>query len=112
MRSESWKYIIILFATIVIMSCHSDGCNDPAPLEGEFEPFAPGYIVTISEGFSVEEEVARFQITYEFQDLRVFVSFNQFFAEMSDSDREKLRCEESVEIIHFNGIITGASPRV
>lgn len=100
---------IILTISACDGSSNSDAsqyCANPAPLGGQFDQSAPGYIVYLDESVNIVEEVNRLIANYSLQVNVIYDSLNGFFAEMNDDTRERLRCETSVKSIHYNGTLT------
>lgn len=103
----------ILFVGLLFIGCSQDSnndgnkyCDSPAPLDGQKNPDAPGYIVFLKDNVSVVNEVNRLVSVYEIQVGAIYDSLSGFFAEMNDDTREKLRCETSVESMHYNDVVT------
>jgi hypothetical protein len=101
-----------VFLAAILTGCaqgsdNDDGayCAEPAPLGGEPDPAAPGYLVFLADGIDVTSEATRFVESYGIEVGAVWNSLNGFFAEMSDDARERIRCEESVLSLLHNGII-------
>ena len=115
-RTFTYKALLVLLLSVLILGCGFDlsisssgngYCTDPAPVNGQYDPLAPGYIVVFRDGTAVADEVNRLNNIY---DLRVGALYQNtllgFFVEMANITLEKLRCEPSILYIEYNGSVT------
>ena len=112
-KQMSLSYISVFFAGVLLIGCAQDSnnngnnyCDSPVLLDGQSNPDAPGYIVYLTDNVSVVNELNRLMGIYEIQVGAVYESLNGFFAEMNDDTKEKMRCEVSVESMHYNDVVT------
>lgn len=117
---KSKKYLLnslILSVLIILSACDQKPaaqggsyCGNPAPLKGQFDPKAPGYIIVFKDDVNVAAEVERLKRNFEIQVGHIFDSaLNGFSATMTDDTREKLRCETSINYIQYDSSITLSS---
>jgi len=115
--THSIKYlsiIISLIACFIVNSCSLDTesitnayCESPAPLNGQFDPDVPGYIVVFNENINSATEVNHLINIYEIQVGFIYgAALNGFSAEMTDDTMEKLRCESSVAYIEYDSQVS------
>lgn len=80
-------------------------CEDPAPLEGEHDPAAPGYIVQFHDGVDAHATAAELAEKYGFTVDTVYdAALLGFFTPDATPEMVAgLRCEESVELVEHNG---------
>lgn len=82
-------------------------CATPAPLLGTYTPAAPGIIVEFQPGTAVEAEVARLSEAYAFTPRFVYTSaLLGFAAEVPAATIAALRCERSVRVVEWDGVVT------
>lgn len=107
--------VLVVFMSVVLGGCNHDSsdesegngyCKNPADLNGVYDTSAPGYIVYFKDDVDTVSEVNRLIDIYEIEVGAVYDALNGFFGEMSESTRERLRCEASVDYVHFNGVVT------
>ena len=85
-------------------------CSGPAPLLGEYDPAAPGYIVVFRDGVSGRAETARLASRYGFEPVHVYeFALSGFSADLPARTLLALRCESTVRYIEHDGIATIAS---
>jgi hypothetical protein len=75
-------------------------CTDPAPLVGEYDPRAPGYLVMFHSG--------RLAIKYGFEPRYVFPVTSGFSADLDSATLAALRCEPTVSYVAYNAIVETA----
>jgi hypothetical protein len=82
-------------------------CVSPAPLLGQFNPAAPGYIVLFHDQVNAVAETQRLAATYAFTPKYVYESaLKGFAAELAPSVVAALRCEPSVASMEYNQVVT------
>jgi hypothetical protein len=82
-------------------------CATPAPLLGTYTPAAPGIIVQFQPGTAVDAEVARLSEAYAFTPRFVYTHALQgFAAEVPAATVAALRCERSVRVVEWDGVVT------
>jgi hypothetical protein len=83
-------------------------CKFPAPLEGSYQPTAPGYIVQLrGDTNSVVLGARTLAKMYGFKLHSVFESTGAFYtSSISQSALAKLRCESQVQLVEYNSITT------
>lgn len=87
-----------------------DFCPMPAPLYGEYDERAPGYLVTLSDGVNPTEEVMRLADEYPIEVRTVLEFLPGFSASMSDETRDRLRCEPSIASVEHDSIASPVRP--
>jgi len=82
-------------------------CNNPVPLNGQYDPATPGYIFVFNNGTNVQTKVSRLDSIYDMQVKSIYESaLLGFSADMSGDTREQLRCEASVQYIEYDALAT------
>lgn len=80
-------------------------CEDPAPLEGEHDPDAPGYIVQLHDGVdahaTADELAAKYGFTVDAVYDAALLGF--FTPDATPEMVAGLRCEEPVKLVEHNG---------
>lgn len=100
--------LMVSITALVTVGCSSDAqegpfCDMPAPLHGQFDPDAPGYIVTFNQGVNIGEEVERLSAEYPIEVHAVYERvLRGFAASMSDETMQQLRCERSIAAVEYN----------
>lgn len=85
-------------------------CADPAPLYGEFNALAPGYIVQFRPGTNAVETAHALAAKYGFTLRYVWdVALLGFSAEMTPETVAALRCEPSILSISYETLVFPAS---
>jgi hypothetical protein len=85
-------------------------CLSPAPVSGEFDPRAPGFIVVFDSGVDASVETPRLAGLYEFTPRHVFTHALQgFSAELTPATLAAIRCETSVNYASFDAPVTLAN---
>jgi hypothetical protein len=82
-------------------------CAEPAPVFGELDRRAPGYLVGYHGGTDSAAETERIAALYDVLVYRVFVETPGFFAEFDDEVRAELQCEPTVLRISYNMVTMG-----
>jgi hypothetical protein len=82
-------------------------CTDPAPLSGEFDPRAPGYIVLYRDGVDAQQETAILAARFQFVPRHVYTHALQgFSAEFSPEVVAAVRCEPTVRAVSHDGVVS------
>ena len=85
-------------------------CLSPAPVSGQSDPRAPGFIVVFDSGVDASAEAPRLASLYEFTPRHLFTHVLQgFSAELTPATLAAIRCETSVDYVSFNGRVTLAN---
>jgi hypothetical protein len=74
-------------------------CPHPAPLLGEYDSRAPGYIVAFVAGVDGAAETARLERRYDITATYVFLSLDAFSAALHPTVVARLRCEPTVAYV-------------
>jgi hypothetical protein len=91
-----------------MVSCSSDTqegtalCDTPAPLLGQLDPSAPGYLFTFEQGVNTTAEVERLSGEYSIEVTAVFDAVGGFAATMPEEAMQQLRCERSIARVEYN----------
>lgn len=80
-------------------------CAEPAPLEGTYDPRAPGYIVSFEQGTDARATADRLAERYGFEVQRVFQSLPGFSAELTPETVAQIRCEPVVVLVEHDGTV-------
>jgi hypothetical protein len=101
-----------LLATLALVGCTAEPadegnefqpCSDPAPLLGEPDANAPGYIVVFEEGVDSSDEAARLADEYPIEVTSVYeFALLGFHGLMSEETVQQLRCEPTIAHISHN----------
>jgi hypothetical protein len=78
-------------------------CANPAPLEGKFDPNAPGYFVGLKTQVDFVSNVQELAEQYRFVPQAVYEDFGFFFVELPESTVARIRCEPVVRYVGHNG---------
>ena len=84
-----------------------DGCVD---VKGDFNPAAPGFIVSYQSGVDPVATTARLETKYAFSANYVYTGLPGFAAQLSNSALSGIRCERVVASVSHDGIGTIATP--
>jgi len=85
-------------------------CLSPAPVLGQFDPRAPGFIVVFDSGVDASAEALRLGGLYGFTPHHVFTHALQgFSAELTPATLAAIRCETSVNYASFNARVALAN---
>ena len=85
-------------------------CLSPAPVLGQFDRRAPGFIVVFDSGVDTSAEAQRLGGLYGFTPRHVFAHALQgFSAELTPATLAAIRCETSVNYASFNARVTLAN---
>lgn len=80
-------------------------CSDPAPLEGTYDPRAPGYIVSFEQGTDAQATADELAAKHGFEVQRVFQSLPGFSAELTPEIVAAIRCEPVVVLVEHDGVV-------
>jgi len=104
--SDAWTFAVA--AAPVAVQPVVGRCASPAPLQGYFDPRAPGYIVVFNADTDVDRALAMLQARYDFRPNRVYGSALLGFSALLSADTvEAIRCESVVKYVAYNMWITG-----
>jgi hypothetical protein len=82
-------------------------CTTPAPVYGQFDAAAPGFIVVFEDTIDGAEETHRLSALYGFQPRFVYTHALQgFSAELTPTALAGIRCEPPVRYASFNGRVS------
>lgn len=101
---------ITLLSTVLLAGC-TDGheptttCDEPAPLEGQPDPRAPAYLVTLRAEVDPAKEQARIDKTYGLSS-RLVIGRTLIFASLTDEQRDMLRCDPAVAVVAHDAVAT------
>jgi hypothetical protein len=84
-----------------------EGCVD---VTGDFNPAAPGFIVSYESGVDPVATTVRLETKYRFSANHVYTALPGFAARLSSSALSGIRCERVVASISHDGIGTVAAP--
>ena len=85
-------------------------CLSPAPVLGQFDPRAPGFIVVFDSGVDASAEAPRLGALYGFTSRHVYTHALQgFSAELTPPILAAIRCETSVNYASFDARVTLAN---
>jgi hypothetical protein len=103
--SDAWLFAVA--AAPVAVQPISGRCASPAPLQGYFDPRAPGYIVTFDAGTDVDRALAALQARYDFRPAYVYRSALLGFSALLSADAvEGIRCESVVKYVSYNATVS------
>jgi len=122
---KKYNLMLLIFGLILLCSCRNDTgsnttpqplyspassgaiyCANPAPLNGQYDPAAPNYIIVFNAGTNSVAEVNRLASIYDMKVGYIYeVALLGFSAQMSGETREQLRCEVSVNYIAYDGLV-------
>jgi hypothetical protein len=111
-HAHSMAVLALLVAVAVASGCgaHASGdrsaeiappCTNPAPLNGRYDPEAPGYIVVYKAGTDERAETDRLARQYGFVPRHVYDStfLEGFAADLTSETVAALRCEPVLDYI-------------
>ena len=82
-------------------------CLQPAPLLGQANPMAPGYIVVYHPGVDPLAETSRLAARYGFTPTHLYTAaLLGFSASLTPTSVGGLRCEPSVSYMEHDGVVT------
>ena len=100
-----------------LMTVSGAGCRgSTAPLDacvdvkGDFNPAAPGFIVSYQSGVDPVATTAQLETKYAFSANHVYTALPGFAAQLSSAALSGIRCERVVAAISHDGIGTFATP--
>lgn len=120
MRRATYQMIVGATAvlTVTAAGCRevaapdSARCADPAPLLGQFDPTAPGFIVVYRDGVDAAAETSRLAGKYDFTPTSVYTSaLHGFAARLPSAAVAGVRCERSVAYVEHDASAWLAAPR-
>jgi len=108
-RAHCW-FVVAMMMSLAIACNKADGpnlvgsCSDPVPLNGTFDPAAPGYVVYYRQGVNAVSETNRLAALYGFEPTHVYDQVRGFSAELTMVQLEQVRCEPTVASTYYNGV--------
>jgi hypothetical protein len=82
-------------------------CARPAPLQGQRDPRAPGYIVVFRDGTPARQTAAALGEKYGFKPSQVYEhALSGFAAVLTDAALAGIRCEAAVQYVEHDGVAT------
>jgi hypothetical protein len=103
--------LLIVLSLLLLTGCGAQEskptglCENPAPVLGEYDPDAPGYMVLFHDGIDAEEETNRLATLYGFQPTYILENSPVFAATFSTDVLEHLRCEPSIKSITHDSVM-------
>jgi hypothetical protein len=88
-------------------SAEGPPCDPPAPLTGQYDPRAPGFIVSFHDEYDADAETMRLAGIYGFVPTYISERPPMFAAEMSFRTLLAVRCEASVGAVEYNAVTSG-----
>jgi hypothetical protein len=80
-------------------------CANPAPLEGQYNPAAPGYIILFQEGVKAPEVAQSLARKHGFTPSHIYETLPGFASQdMTGEVAARIRCEPTVRLVEYNGI--------
>jgi hypothetical protein len=108
-----WKIILVVVVSTQLCGCGLNPlglfaeCLNPAPLVGQPDGAAPGYVVVFRDGTNPIQVTAQLEQKYGFKAKYVWQNvLLGFSAEFTTETREKIRCESSVKYMEFDQHLT------
>jgi hypothetical protein len=106
-----------LISVISLMACRDaaapnfdavrPACFNPAPLSGQPDPRAPGYIVVFEDNVDARRETNRLAALYGFSPRFVYeFALQGFSADLAPKDVAGIRCEASVKYVAHDGFVS------
>ena len=82
-------------------------CADPAPLRGQPDSRAPGYIVVFKDNVAARPETNRLATAYGFTPRHIYeFALQGFSAELTPAVVAVVRCEASVQSVEHDGFVS------
>lgn len=82
-------------------------CAEPAPLLGNADPRAPGYIVVFADSVDARQETDRLAAAYGFQATHVYeFALRGFSARLTPEAVASVRCEPTVDSVEHDGVMS------
>ena len=103
-----------LASVLVLGGCDSPispeaACANPAPLLGERDPEAPGFIVVYEQGTPAESTTQHLAQKYGFTPKHIYAHvLSGFSATLTDDALAGLRCESVVKYVEHDGVVKTA----
>ena len=106
------RFALISSTLLLAAACQNStgpqlSCLQPAPLLGEANPMAPGYIVVYHPGVDPVAETSRLAARYGFTPTHVYAAaLLGFSASLTPTSVGELRCEPNVSYMEHDGVVT------
>jgi hypothetical protein len=106
------RFAQLSLSLLLVVACHNStgpqlSCLQPAPLLGQANPMAPGYIVVYHSGVDPVAETSRLAARYGFIPTHVYTAaLLGFSASLTPMSVGGLRCEPSVSYMEHDGVVT------
>lgn len=104
---------LLLLAALTLTACGDQTvtgpgrlCANPAPLRGQANPRAPGYIVVYQDGTPASETTEQLARKYGFAPRHVYTVFPGFAADLTTDALAGVRCESVVRYVEHNGEVS------
>lgn len=101
----------LIFSLMPLIGCGGTSgnaplaCANPAPLDGSYDPAAPGYIVMFRAGTDAAAETARLAQKYGFTTGPALEILPGFSAELTPAALAGVRCESTVLRVTYNSAV-------
>lgn len=80
-------------------------CSNPAPLEGDYHPEVPGYIILFRDGVKAQDVAPSLARKYGFTASHIYETLPGFASlDMTAETVAQIRCEPTVVLVEYNGI--------
>jgi peptidase inhibitor I9 len=106
------RFALLSSSLLLAVACHNStgpqlSCLQPAPLLGQANPMAPGYIVVYHSGVDPVAQTSRLAARYGFTPTHVYTAaLLGFSASLTPASVAGLRCEPSVSYMEHDGVVT------
>ena len=80
-------------------------CENPAPLLGQKNPQAPGYIVVYEQNTPAESTTQQLAEKYSFTPKHIYHALSGFSATLTDDALAGLRCESVVKYVEHDSVV-------
>ena len=104
---------VFALGLIMLVSAGCAGSTDPlkgcVEVKGDFNPAAPGFIVSYQTGVDPVETTTRLEAKYAFSARHVYTALPGFAAQLGDAALAGVRCEAAAASISRDGIVTFAA---
>jgi len=106
------RFALLSSSLLLAAACQNStdpwlSCLQPAPLLGQANPMAPGYIVVFHPGVDPAAETSRLAARYGFTPTHLYTAaLLGFSASLTPTSVGGLRCEPSVSYMEHDGVVT------
>jgi Peptidase inhibitor I9 len=109
--------VALVLSVISLIACNNaaapnfdivpPACVDPAPLRGQLDSRAPGYIVMFKDNVAARPETNRLAAAYGFTPRHIYeFALQGFSAELTPEVVAAVRCEASVQSVEHDGFVS------